>query len=106
MKVSQVSDQQLVDNSVENGRRSKSPKGSVKVENDKGWLRLGFTHAGRRRTFALGLPDGKLNQKMAEAKAQQIELDILSGNFDPSLIKYKPEKQSSQSQISSLTVTG
>jgi hypothetical protein len=26
-------------------------------------------------------------------KARQIELDILSGNFDPSLSKYKPEPE-------------
>jgi integrase len=102
MQASQVSSQE----SVDNGRRSKAQKGSVKVENDKGWLRLRFTHAGKRHTFALGIPDSKSNRKMAEAKAQQIELDILSGNFDSTLFKYKPEKSSSQHQVSPLTIPG
>ena len=102
MKASQVSNPELVDS----GRQPKSRKGSVKIENDKGWLRLRFSQAGKRYAFALGIPDGKLNRKMAEAKAQQIELDILSGNFDPTLVKYKPEKQSSQQQVGFLTVPG
>jgi integrase len=35
--------------------------------------------------------DTKLNRKLAEQKIHQIELDILSGNFDFTLSKYKPE---------------
>jgi integrase len=37
----------------------------------------------------------KPNRKAAEIKARTIELDITSGNFDPSLVKYKPQKQES-----------
>jgi integrase len=41
------------------------------------------------------LPDSIVNRKAASIKARTIELDITSGNFDPSLAKYKPQKQES-----------
>ena len=85
------------------GRQKKKPKGTVKVESDKGWLRLRFTHAGKRRAFALGLPDTDINRKFAEQKARQIELDILSSNFDSSLQKYKPQKTSEEIQANLIT---
>jgi integrase len=43
----------------------------------------------------IGLPDSIANRKAASIQASQIELDMASGNFDPSLIKYKPQKQES-----------
>lgn len=67
-------------------------KGKVKIETDKGWLRVRFSHLGKRHAFALGLPDNKTNKAAAQSTATRIELDILSGNFDPTLAKYKPEK--------------
>ena len=76
----------------QSGRQKRKAKGTVKIESDKGWLRLRFTNAGKRRAFALGLPDTILNRKFAEQKARQIELDILSNNFDSTLQKYKPQK--------------
>jgi integrase len=45
--------------------------------------------AGKRYRLYLKLPDTKRNRKLAEAKATQIEWDILSGNFDPTLAKYR-----------------
>jgi len=39
----------------------------------------------------MGLPDTPINWIAAEQKAQQIYLDIVSGNFDPTLDKYRPE---------------
>ena len=85
------------------GRQKKKPKGTVKVESDKGWLRLRFTFGGKRRAFALGLPDTDINRKFAEQKARQIELDILSSNFDSSLQKYKPQTQSEETKANSIT---
>jgi integrase len=38
----------------------------------------------------IGLPDTIANRKAASIEASQIELDMASGNFDPSLVKYKP----------------
>ena len=45
----------------------------------------------------MGLSDTTANRKLAEIKALTIELDMASGNFDPSLTKYKPQKQESLS---------
>ena len=87
----------------ETGRQKKKPKGTVKVESDKGWLRLRFTYGGKRRAFALGLPDTNINRKFAEQKARQIELDIISSNFDSSLQKYKPQKNSEDTKANLIT---
>jgi integrase len=100
MKTSQVADKTL----VESGKRSKARKGTVKVESDKGWLRLRFSYGGKRYAFALGVPDTLLNRKVAQAKAQQIELDIISSNFDATLAKYKPEKLLEDNQTGFLTI--
>lgn len=88
----------------QSGRQKKKAKGTVKIESDKGWLRLRFTHAGKRRTFALGLPDTSINRKFAEQKARQIELDIISGNFDSSLKKYRPQKTQEEIDADLVTV--
>ena len=87
----------------QSGRQKKKAKGTVKIESDKGWLRLRFTHASKRRAFALGLPDSNINRKFAEQKARQIELDILSSNFDTTLQKYKPQK--TQEEIEAELIT-
>ena len=87
----------------ETGRQKKKPKGTVKVESDKGWLRLRFTYEGKRRAFALGLPDTDINRKFAEQKARQIELDIISSNFDSSLQKYKPQKNNEDAKTNLIT---
>lgn len=100
MTTSQVADKTLLNSS----KRSKARKGTVKVENDKGWLRLRFSHGGKRYTFALGVPDTLLNRKVGQAKAQQIELDIISGNFDATLAKYKPQKFSEDGKAGFLTI--
>ena len=88
----------------QSGRRKKKAKGTVKIESDKGWLRLRFTHAGKRRAFALGLPDTIINRKFAEQKARQIELDILSSNFDSTLQKYKPQTTKEEIEADLVTV--
>jgi integrase len=80
------------DESVSTNKRAKSAKGAIKIESDKGWLRLRFSHLGKRYAFAVGLPDTLTNWKyVADKIARQIELDILSGHFDPSLARYKPQ---------------
>lgn len=91
-------------NGRQSGRQKKKAKGTVKIESDKGWLRLRFTHAGKRRAFALGLPDTIINRKFAEQKARQIELDILSSNFDTTLQKYKPQKTKEEIEAQFVTI--
>lgn len=69
----------------------KASKGSVQVISSNDRLQLRFRFASKRRYLSLGFPDTKQNRKLAEMRARQIELDILSGNFDESLEKYKPK---------------
>jgi integrase len=65
----------------------------VRVGIDKGWLRLRWSYQGKRYALTLGLPVSGVNKMVAAAKAHQIELDIASGHFDPSLKRYKPQCQ-------------
>jgi hypothetical protein len=69
---------------------SKSQKGTVNVIDQDGMLRLRWRYLEKRYVMTLGLPDSKVNHQVAQQKATQIELDMASGNFDPSLEKYKP----------------
>lgn len=86
------------------GRKVKAPKGTIKIESDKGWLRLRFSCQGKRYAFALGLPDSKVNRAVAEQRANQIRLDILSNHFDSTLESYKPKIQSAPHKQGRLTV--
>ena len=63
-------------------------KGQVKVEVFADRLRLRWSFRGKRYCLSIGLPDSIVNRKVASQTAQRIELDMLSGNFDPSLAKY------------------
>lgn len=71
----------------------KNPKGSVTVCCARGNLRLRLPRglwADKKQVYlSLGLADNPPNRKVAEIKAKQIELDILSGHFDPTLKKYQ-----------------
>ncbi|GAB4214169.1 MAG: hypothetical protein OHK0012_11650 [Synechococcales cyanobacterium] len=48
-------------------------------------------NTGHHRHLYTGIPESVAGRKVAESKAKQIELDILSSNFDPSLKKYWAE---------------
>lgn len=71
--------------------KPKASKGTVQIKNSNERLQLVFRFAGKRYYLSTGFTDTVANRKLAEMKARQIELDILSGNFDPTLAKYKPE---------------
>ena len=85
----------------------KTPKGCVAVENSKNRLRLRWSCEGKRYCLSLGLTYNLINLKLAQKTANQIELDIASGNFDSSLDKYghkqttpaKAAKQVSKDQL-------
>ncbi|MGP1385714.1 MAG: tyrosine-type recombinase/integrase [Thainema sp.] len=81
-------------------------KGQVKIEVYAERLRLRWSYQGKRYCLSVGLPDSVINRKVASQKAQQIELDMLSGNFDPSLEKYRPESVSSTFPLKSRRVNG
>ena len=70
-------------------KAAKVQKGTVSVTADRGRLRLGWRYQGKRYFLFIGLPDTATNRRVADAKASQIELDIMSGHFDPTLRAYK-----------------
>jgi integrase len=72
----------------------RKPKGDVSVEEFRGFLRLRWRVHGKRYSLSLGLPDDFVNRQVAEQKANAIRLDIISDNFDPTLLKYRSEQQS------------
>ena len=73
---------------VEKSGRTTVP--TVHVEADNGTLRLRWSYQRNRRSLGLGLPDTKVNRLKAREIALQVEADLETGKFDPSLTKYKP----------------
>ena len=69
----------------------KASKGSVQIKNSNDRLQLVFNFARKRHYLSLGFDDTPRNRMLAEMRAREIELDILSGNFDQTLQKYKPQ---------------
>ncbi|MBD2168079.1 tyrosine-type recombinase/integrase [Calothrix membranacea FACHB-236] len=84
--------------------RNKAQKGTVAIEDHEGRLRLRWSYGDKRFSLSLGLPNTKVNQKAAQQKATQIELDIASGNFDASLNKYRPASHKINTGIADITV--
>lgn len=71
---------------------SRKPKGSVNLDVSRGLLRLRLPRhlfSGKQVYIHLGLSDTPINRRIAQAKAQVIEADILFERFDPTLAKYK-----------------
>ncbi len=64
---------------------------AVNLESFEERLRLRWRYGGRRYCLALGLSDRPINRIVGEQKARAIEADIATGNFDPSLQKYRPK---------------
>ena len=71
--------------------KRKADKGSVQIKVSNNRLQLVFRYVGQRYYLSTGFSDTPVNRKAVEQKARAIELDILSGNFDPTLVKYKPQ---------------
>ena len=83
----------------------KASKGSVAILVSHGRLQLRFRHQGTRHYLSLGFADTPANRKLAEMKAKEIELDILSGHFDETLTRYKPQKAAQAAQAEEITPT-
>jgi integrase len=80
--------------------KKQAQHGTVVVEGFRGMLRLRWSYQGKRYYLSTGTPDSKLNRTMAEAKARVIEGDLVTGNFDQSLTKYRHAAQ----EITSISV--
>jgi integrase len=66
-------------------------KQAVKVEVFKGRLRLRWSYRGSRYCLSVGLYDSPLARKVAAGKANLIEVDLVTDNFDQTLRKYQGE---------------
>lgn len=60
------------------------------VENHSGRLRLRWLYQGKRYTMSCGVSNTPTGRAVARQKASQIELDIETGHFDLTLLKYRP----------------
>ncbi len=78
---------------------ARTPKGEVAIENVDGWIRLRWRYQGQRKTLSLGLRHDPINMAVAQQRANQIRLDIVSGNYDPTLAKYKTDRSQQAQDI-------
>lgn len=78
---------------------SRSNKGRVGVSDQRGWLRLRWTYQKRRYEMSLSLPDNLANRALAQQRAAIIEADMLAGQFDETLTKYRAIGQSGLSIV-------
>jgi integrase len=63
----------------------------VYIERDRTRLRIRVVYQGKKHQFSTGLTDTKTNRAYVQGVASRIELDMVSGQFDPTLIKYRPQ---------------
>ncbi len=69
------------------------PNGTVGIEEFQGKIRLRLPRhifGGKQKWISTGLQYTPENWKTAQSEAWEIEQDMNSGNFDPTLAKYKP----------------
>jgi len=73
--------------------KERQGKGTVGVEAFQGRLRLRIPrqlYDGKQKYLTLGIDDTKVNRKFAEAKAHELDTDIILERFDYTLDKYRP----------------
>lgn len=77
-------------------RETRTQKGCVATENHRNRIRLRWGYQGKRYYLYTGLPYTPAALKVAQQTASKIELDMLSGHFDETLVAYgkKPDKSS------------
>jgi integrase len=62
----------------------------IQIEALKGRLRLRWHDGDKRQTLAIGVNDSPLGRSLAQKKKQEIEHDWLIGQYDRTLLKYRP----------------
>lgn len=55
-------------------------------------LRLVWYYEGKRQRLSLGIPDNAIGRALAAKKMAEIKIDLESGYYDPTLLKYRPRK--------------
>jgi integrase len=76
----------------------------ITIESYRGLLRLRFND-GQRRCLSLGVSDSKVGRSLALQKKAQIELEWEIGQYDRTLLKYRPRtlgKNSSEISVPEL----
>lgn len=68
----------------------------INVRENNGRCLLRWSYQGQQYTITQGRYANKADQALAEKLAKQIYLDCISGNFDSTLLKYKPELKEKQ----------
>jgi integrase len=55
-------------------------------------LRLRWNYEGKKKALSLGVRDNLVGRAFAEKKRAEISMDLVSGHYDPTLLKYRPRK--------------
>ena len=69
--------------------RKRNRRGGVSVTTRNNILRLRWTYKRQKKQLSLQIPDSEENRAIAAKKAAQIEADIISGDYDESLDRYR-----------------
>jgi integrase len=72
-------------------KKSRAKKGTIAIHERNGMLRLRWRYQGQEKHLALGVPDTPMSRHIAQLKANEIEADILKGEFDPTLDRYRDQ---------------
>jgi integrase len=67
-------------------------KTNIWIDKKGNTLRLRWNYEGKRCQLSLGVRDDYAGQLLANTKKTEIEKDIFSGHYDPTLLKYKLRK--------------
>lgn len=67
-------------------------KANIWIDKKGNTLRLRWNYEGKRCQLSLGVRDDYAGQLLANTKKTEIERDIFSGHYDPTLLKYKLRK--------------
>jgi integrase len=67
-------------------------KANIWIDKKGDTLRLRWNYEGKRCQLSLGVRDDYAGRLLANAKKIEIEKDIFSGHYDPTLLKYKLRK--------------
>ena len=65
---------------------------SIWIDKKGNTLRLRWLYEGKRVQLSLGVQDNPTGRAYANTKKAAIEMDIISGHYDQTLLKYKPRK--------------
>jgi integrase len=63
----------------------------VCIERDRERLRIRIAYQGKRYQFRTGLIDTPTHRAYVDGVVSKIKLDMVSGQFDTSLLKYRPQ---------------